>query len=713
MSGSPGGVIATVSAGQTAQAQITGVVAGGCQLDLPVKLATARSFIHHDQRPALERAFAFGLTAPASGTGGPVPAPNRFLLLIGHTDQVGSVASNQSLSLRRANAVLAVFTVDATIWEANFQAEHWNGPNFEIATMSALVDTGGSSNLVQHYLQDTAARLDLFTRYLMALRPAWVPQSSPPVNPAMVTTPSPPVLGCGFSHPRVNTPGQANAENRRVEFFYFQSSAASVATCAAYPARQVTCGRFFTLQIELRDECNRPFTGSFDLTLPTGGVLTNQQTDAQGRYSRDNVPPGRVTVQVESWSQSGLVSDSSPSLSARVLRRVTASGTRLLLGGRRFRFFGTNAYYLLESAALGTSQITDFFRIAEGSGIKVVRTWAFNEDASKLAVTSSPTGSPANQVVLGAGINHLETVIDQAAQHGIYLILALANYNPDFGGISEYARRVGYTTTAPRNRADHRVEELFYTGTLATLPPGTQLTGDPRLQYRSYVSQVIGRFRTKTNILAWELINEPRAKAENDPSRRPALEAALLTWLGETAAFIKSLNPPQLLSLGGVDAGTINTVLQSSLVRTHIDLVDTHLYPENFGLSTPAQARTVLQTDLAAASTAGKPFYLGEHGLARTTSRNRPQEYGDWATDLLSGGAAGMLFWQLVTPTRPVFDEFEISADLVPIPQAGPLRSATPASHPQGRTQPSDGPQIVDFVNRQLSSSGPTGWSFC
>ncbi len=112
-------------------------MAGGCQLDLPVKFATARSFIHHDQRPALERAFAFGLTAPASGTGGPVPAPNRFLLLIGHTDQVGSVASNQSLSLQRANAVLAVFTVDATIWEANFQAEHWNGPNFEIATMSA------------------------------------------------------------------------------------------------------------------------------------------------------------------------------------------------------------------------------------------------------------------------------------------------------------------------------------------------------------------------------------------------------------------------------------------------------------------------------------------------------------------------------------------------------------------------------------------------
>jgi hypothetical protein len=715
----------SLTPGQTAVVNIAGISGGLCMIDMTVKFQSARSFIRMDQRPALEQAFAFGLTRPPSGTGSPVPASNRFMLIMAHTDLVGQAEANRILSLRRANTVLAVFTVNPQVWEDSYRLEGWNGPNSELAQMSAVVDQGGSSNTVAQYVNDPVLRLALFGRYLLALRPDWLAQEPSSVRPALVTTPSTANFGCGLRNPRVNTPGSLE-ENRRAEFFFFNSAAASI-SCAAYPARLVTCGQFISIVVELTNECGVPFTGSFNLTLPIGGTLRQQQTDAQGRYTRDNVPPGQFTVEVDGWRADRTITATNNIFRAQLLRPITSLGTALRRGGQNFRFFGTNAYYLLEWAGSGRrSDVEDFFRFMREAGIQVVRTWGFNENQSKPADSRTllnPTASPPVPQINSRGIASLATVVSLAAQFGIYLIITLGDYNPHYGGICQYARwavntPANFNTSDPGGFPDNLVEELFYTGTISSNPAFT-FNFDPRTLYLDFVCQVINRFRGMTNILAWELMNEPRVKAIGAPSRQAALEQDLRNWIGTTAQTIRQrCNPaPQLLSIGGVDINLLHFIFDSADVRDNVDLMDTHLYPENFGFNV-SRTRTELMSAITEANTRGKPFYLGEGGLPQGTARNRPQEYQDWATLLLGGGASGMFFWQLLPRrmsggvAREAFDLFEINVDKVSPPRVGPLQNVPP---PPGSTrqQPGDGSSVIDFVNRQLGSSSSGGWSVC
>jgi len=102
----------------------------------------AKSFIHPEHKPALEQVFFFGLRL--SGSGMEIePKPDEFLLIVGHSDQLGQRAANQALSKRRAWAAWAVFIVDAEIWETLYQTENWGVT--ELGIMSAQVDVGGAA----------------------------------------------------------------------------------------------------------------------------------------------------------------------------------------------------------------------------------------------------------------------------------------------------------------------------------------------------------------------------------------------------------------------------------------------------------------------------------------------------------------------------------------------------------------------------------------
>jgi hypothetical protein len=300
--GQPGRTNVRVPAGGTGAGTISGAAAGVCRVDGTIFFDTAKSFIHPQYRPALEQAFAFGLTRPATGTGAPVQTPRRFMLIVGHTDHVGSAASNDRLSERRARATLAVFTVDASIWNDLYQTEHWDrtsGDTEIIEMFGAVENRSPSPAEITEIKSDNAKRLDLMERYLHFLRPDWLPQQSPPIRPALVTLPPlpEPILGCGFNHLRVPSLGDVQ-ENRRAEFVYFQVADPGVRDCSAYRTWQATCGQFITVQIELQDEYGAPFVGQFDLTLPTGGILRNERTDSRGTWTRSNLPAGEYTVTV-------------------------------------------------------------------------------------------------------------------------------------------------------------------------------------------------------------------------------------------------------------------------------------------------------------------------------------------------------------------------------------------------------------------------------
>jgi phosphatidylserine/phosphatidylglycerophosphate/cardiolipin synthase-like enzyme len=274
-------------------------------VDQAVYFETAKSFIAPAHKPALEKAFLSGLE---SGQGAPTVKADRYLLILGHADQVGSRQSNMSLSERRALAALAVFELDEAAWNEFYKTESWRGKP-EIETMSRAVDPETNDAIIAHYQANEAARLNLIRRYLNFLRPYWIPQQSPPIKPAYVRLSSPPdakpIIPCSTDHPVINAPNVATAENRRAEFFYFRIQTPGLSQVSPPPPvykswRQVSCsGRLIQVYIYIRDEYGDPYKGKFDLTLPTFEVLINESTDDEGNWTRSDMPSGKYTIYVE------------------------------------------------------------------------------------------------------------------------------------------------------------------------------------------------------------------------------------------------------------------------------------------------------------------------------------------------------------------------------------------------------------------------------
>lgn len=398
---------------------------------------------------------------------------------------------------------------------------------------------------------------------------------------------------------------------------------------------------------------------------------------------------------------------------------ITVEGIKLRQQVLEFCFFGTNAYYLMELAGLGLTGnldaqriISEFFDLVVASGIKVVRTWGFNEHQQKPEVTRTQIG-PGQ---FGSGLNALDFIIQTAKRRGVYLIIPLVDYWPHYGGISQYARWVGYNLPMG-NAPDHFVEELFYIGSINSNPTvGRQVMMDPRTLYLNYACHVINRYRNEPAILAWELMNEPRARAIGAPNRQRALLEALRTWIGNTARAIKQrCRPRQLLSIGGVEIELLSFIFADPNVTQWIDLVDTHFYPSRCdgydyrnrvcrqmqNRHTPERALVVLgqAVDLAMRQIR-KPFYLGEFGIgyyAGIPNRDRAREFQQWSGLLWNRGASGMLFWQLLHRSRAAFDPNEV--------QVAP--TGNPAQALQG-LYPNDASEVARFVNMALRQ-----WQHC
>lgn len=569
-------------------------------------------------------------------------------------------------------------------------------------------------------------------------------------------------IACGEDH-LLEGPSQAGREernraNRRVEFLFFQPGAGpNPVNCDLYN-NFITIHFTFPITVEgtIRFDCRTPFANrDFVLITPDGHEHT-VTTDADGNFQHDS-EEGLHTLQIEGdfklrrrcdeigRHRSNLVCRSLSLLDRRfdvqISRSlsdfVAVSGNRLRRGDSDFCFFGSNAYYLLEqtandrfrSEALARRQVRDFFCLMETACINVVRTWGFNDDQNKPIETRTQT-SPG---VFGQGLDALDLIIQEARLRGIRLIVTLTNYWHDYGGISQYARWAGYNTSLGNGDPDHLVEELFYTGSITSdATAANAVTDDPRTRYRAYACHLLNRYREEPAILAWELINEPRARAEpltgsTRDSRRTVLSQALRTWIGDTSEhFRNNCNPRQLLSIGGVDIENMIFFYGDARVRRFIDLVDTHIYPThfadyNFSNRTcrridvrfrPREARRALRRAAElGVDRVGKPFYLGEFGIgfmplaninaspdtsaenrvkARAWLQRRPQ-FESWSNLLRGFNSSGMLFWQLLPESRPTFDPNEV--------QMAPQDSATA---PLRGVAPQDAADVAAFVNGAL-----------
>ncbi|KAF7778728.1 CAZyme family GH5 [Agaricus bisporus var. burnettii] len=246
---------------------------------------------------------------------------------------------------------------------------------------------------------------------------------------------------------------------------------------------------------------------------------------------------------------------------------VTQQGDKLMVNGSTFNYIGTTAYWL---SSLNTDEDIDFTlgNISQ-AGFNVVRTWAFND------VETIPENGTWIQLIQNGtllinegpnGLQRLDKVIELAKKHGLYILLSLTNnWNPrpltdniqvvdplsalrlgardvtpgtnnslprgflsnDYGGMDAYVRQFG----GPREH-----DQFFTNQTLINA-------------FKNFTSQIVSRYANNTNVLAWELANDPQCSSSINASSS-CIAQHVTQWHSDVAQHVKQLDPNHIVASG-------------------------------------------------------------------------------------------------------------------------------------------------------------------
>jgi len=352
---------------------------------------------------------------------------------------------------------------------------------------------------------------------------------------------------------------------------------------------------------------------------------------------------------------------------------VRRLGSTLMLGNRPFRSNGNNTYYLQAEIAYGRiGTVHETLDKMAGLGMSVTRANAHNDhppERDPAAIQTAPG------IFVESSLVALDRSIDEARQRNIRMILKLTNNWDAYGGIRRYVGwQLGRTPAAGEY-------PLFYT--------------DPTIRqwFKNYVRTVLERRNTVTGnlykdeptILAWELGNELRNPA-------PGTSGALITWMEEMAAYIKSVDPNHLVADGGegfdddprLYPGLSNTYAVSGLegcsyrrlvAIPDIDMASYHLYAATWGLNDTTDVKIWIQRHEEIARAAGKVAYFGEYGRragnqsppncgnapGRAFDPERAQIFSGWLSEnALGQGSAGQMAWQMIDDGRLDCEGYQI-----------------------------------------------------
>ncbi len=173
-------------------------------------------------------------------------------------------------------------------------------------------------------------------------------------------------------------------------------------------------------------------------------------------------------------------------------------------------------------------------------------------------------------------------------------------------------------------------------------------------------------YKDEPAIFAWQIMNEGRNRGQH--------HNVLRNWYQEIAQHIKSIDPNHLVSTGeeGFDEGTpsqysvdqySNTYVlranegTSYIANTSIPEIDfgsAHWYPGEFGFGSTVNEdllkaqRAWLSDHQKIAQNAGKPFYIGEFGLAGWGDDRVKEMYDALYKHAEEIKLDGNLLWQLV-----------------------------------------------------------------
>ena len=188
---------------------------------------------------------------------------------------------------------------------------------------------------------------------------------------------------------------------------------------------------------------------------------------------------------------------------------------------------------------------------AASLGLTVLRTWAFSDGAQQWRALQRSPGVYDENTFAG-----LDFVVHQASLRGIRVLLAFGNYWQHYGGVDQYNV---WSFEAGRGRCNGQFacRDAFFSDAYA------------RQLYKAHIRALLTRVNTFTGvqyrddpaIFGWDLMNEPRSTADLYVQQRRAATGpvynitfnsgdALQSWITDMAAYVKSIDPVHLLTIG-------------------------------------------------------------------------------------------------------------------------------------------------------------------
>ncbi|WP_076069509.1 glycoside hydrolase 5 family protein [Sphingomonas montana] len=355
---------------------------------------------------------------------------------------------------------------------------------------------------------------------------------------------------------------------------------------------------------------------------------------------------------------------------------VTVDGLGFRRNGRPYRYAGANIWYgawLGADTAYGDrARLSRELDRLQTLGVRNLRILG-SAELSPLKNSITPGFRDAGPTYNQDLLKGLDWTLAEMAKRDMTAVVYLTNFWEWSGGMMTYLSWVNGGKFINMNDPAHPWPEFpdwnaaFYA------------SGRAQTLYRDYIRAMLTRTNSVTGvayaadptIMAWQLANEPRPGG-SDAVAVPNLPN-FYRWIDETARYIKTLAPDQLVSTGSEGLkGSIERedVVLAAHRPASIDYLTTHIWPNNWSwmdagnLAGTYDAGAVkvagyIDAHVRMARTLGKPLVIEEFGYPRdgqdaydptitTAYKDRfyRQIYAAIEADAKAGGPlAGSNFW--------------------------------------------------------------------
>jgi mannan endo-1,4-beta-mannosidase len=318
---------------------------------------------------------------------------------------------------------------------------------------------------------------------------------------------------------------------------------------------------------------------------------------------------------------------------------VTVSRKHFVLDGKPYYFAGANLWYGMYLGSPGKTGnrarlLKELDQLA-AQGVMNLRVLAISE-------TSTLKRSVTPAVVLGP--NHIDETLWQGldfllaemAKRDMKAVLYLNNFWQWSGGMSQY---LAWINGKPVVDPDVTGDWNEFTDNSAAF------YREPKAQaaFRFAVKQLITRknsvngrvYSADPTIMSWQLANEPRPGS--DANAGPYFDV-FVKWIDETAGYIKTLAPRQLVSTGNegwMGTGGSRELFVKAHTTKNVDYLTFHMWAPNWSWYDPKKSaetydsawvkmKEYLDWHIDAANKMAKPIVLEEFGINRDDGSFRP-----------------------------------------------------------------------------------------